>query len=503
MLICKICGYSHEFMISPSHLKMHGITGKQYKEMFPGDILRIQTSESKAKSSKTKKKIFASGELVIHNKDKSLSHEHRKKLSDIKKHQYKTGKIIHWNIGKKLSNEIKVKIGQSVKKYKFTNEQKTKHLLAIRKLRCSSTYIPPRLGKFHNASSKAKISKSLLKMFKKKSEVILQHHCEKAILDNLTVLSVDQKYWFNLRCNACNTSFSVSRQAFNISTRNGQKLCPTCYPRLNGRSKSEIELYNEIKLLKPSAIANDRIVLHGKEIDVYIPELNIGFEFTGIYWHSERNHNAKYNLLWKQQYAFKNQIILYTIFEDEWLHNKNLVLSRIKSILQLNTIKLYARNCTLKLVSAEDKSMFLKENDLQQNDKSMIFLGLYFKEELVSLATFNKIIFNKKSMWELSRYCSKSDYSVLGAASKLIKHFNILFNKQHLAIITFVDRRWSSSDFYKKIGFTFDSMTEPDPWYFTKGSITRLSTDKLTSDPDNFDKIWDCGKSVWILKRGN
>ena len=54
MLTCKIRGYEHPTMISPSHLKAHGVTGVEYKTKFPGSILRIQTLEAQAKIAASK-----------------------------------------------------------------------------------------------------------------------------------------------------------------------------------------------------------------------------------------------------------------------------------------------------------------------------------------------------------------------------------------------------------------------------------------------------------------
>ena len=37
----------------------------------------------------------------------------------------------------------------------------------------------------------------------------------------------------------------------------------------------------------PSCWGNDRTVLHGRELDVYVPEHHIAMEYDGLYWHSE------------------------------------------------------------------------------------------------------------------------------------------------------------------------------------------------------------------------
>jgi len=56
-------------------------------------------------------------------------------------------------------------------------------------------------------------------------------------------------------------------------------------------SKPQVELYNHIKQIYPTAILNYPIkVFKGKHysLDVAIPELKIDFEYDGVYWHKGR-----------------------------------------------------------------------------------------------------------------------------------------------------------------------------------------------------------------------
>lgn len=141
MLICKICGYEHETMISPSHLKKHNVTALEYKEVFPGSILRIQTEASKLKMSKSKK-----GKIPW-NVGIACSKEQKTKISKTQKKKYQTGEIIHWNLNKKHSKETKKKISEKCKTYRMTPEQKQKYLEAMQNLSAMPNYINPMLGK--------------------------------------------------------------------------------------------------------------------------------------------------------------------------------------------------------------------------------------------------------------------------------------------------------------------------------------------------------------------
>ena len=68
--------------------------------------------------------------------------------------------------------------------------------------------------------------------------------------------------------------------------------CPKC----NRFNIKESALFNFIKLHTDNIITSDRKILNGKEIDILLPDLNIGFEFNGLYWHSELYRDKNYHL---------------------------------------------------------------------------------------------------------------------------------------------------------------------------------------------------------------
>lgn len=53
-----------------------------------------------------------------------------------------------------------------------------------------------------------------------------------------------------------------------------------------------------------------------------------------------------------------------TIFEDEWLNNKELCLSRINAIVGIDQKKLFARKCQLKKLSLREAKQFLQNYHL-------------------------------------------------------------------------------------------------------------------------------------------
>lgn len=142
-------------------------------------------------------------------------------------------------------------------------------------------------------------------------------------------------------------------------------------------------------------------------------------------------------------------IRLLHIFDMEWLYKKDIVQSRLKTLLHCQDIqRIYARKCIIRLVEHDTAVEFLNENHLQGACQSKYQYGLYYNDELVSIMTFGKSRFKKE--FELLRFCNKLNVTVVGGASKLLQHFL----QDHLEIkeiVSYADRRLSTGNLYVKI----------------------------------------------------
>jgi hypothetical protein len=297
--------------------------------------------------------------------------------------------------------------------------------------------------------------------------------------------------------------------------------CGKCFSSF---SKAEKEIYELVKSYFPTAIENDRSLIAPKELDIVIPEKKVAIEYCGLYWHSELQGKERNYHLNKLKSCEAQGYRLITIFEDEWVNKRTIAESSLLSKLGvLKTEKLYARNCEVKEISPQLKNLFLEANHLQGKDNSSVKLGLYNGLELKAVMTFSKpgIAKNHKpedGEWELSRFCSDRNYSIAGAAGKLLKHFINSYKPK--SIITFSDKRWSSGNLYNALGFEFVRHTEPNYWYITEAKrVHRFSfrkselSKKLDSfDPqlsewenmklNSYDRIWDCGNIKWVFMQG-
>lgn len=288
---------------------------------------------------------------------------------------------------------------------------------------------------------------------------------------------------------------------------------------LNNYSYFEKEVTDYIKMLGIADIStHDKKILQGKEVDIFLPNLNIGIECDGVYWHSEKKGKDKNYHLEKTLLARNNGVKLIHIFENEWLFKQDIVKSRLSTLLGKNKT-IYARKLKLETVSTNLERCFLEENHLQGYVNSKICYGLFDSDnQLVSMMSFGKSRFTNTSEWELIRYSAKNNYSVVGGASRLLSHFKK--NYTPLSIISYCDLRWFTGEMYRKIGFSFDHNSTPNYFYIeTDGSLSsrlkyqkhKLKTKLNNFDPqltewqnmqiNGFDRIWDCGNSVWIWKR--
>lgn len=346
--------------------------------------------------------------------------------------------------------------------------------------------------------------------------------------DEYTVLSQykndKEKVLIRHNCDTCNNfEYKVTPNKFISLSRR----CPKCNI-LSQTSKGEDKIYNYIIDLDPNItiIRNDRTLLDGQELDLYLPDYNVAIEFDGLYWHSEDSGKDKKYHLDKTNKCLSKGIQLIHIFEDELELKEDIVKSKLKSILQKsNNERIYARKCIVKKIdSPAVKNKFLNLNHIQGSDSSSIQLGLYTKDtnKLVSVMTFCKPrvalgLKNTKYDYELSRFASDINYIVIGGFSKLLSYFKK--NYEWNELVTYADRRWSKGMVYIKNGWTLDHISEPNYWYckgldryhrynfrkqVLKEKFPNIYKEELTEfeimDKSNYSRIWDCGNIVFTIK---
>lgn len=256
-------------------------------------------------------------------------------------------------------------------------------------------------------------------------------------------------------------------------------------------------------------VQSDRDILDGKEIDVFLPDYNVGIEFNGDYWHSEVIRPNKRYHYDKSMLANSKGVFLYHIFSHEWADEEKRIriLNHLDNILHLNENKIYARKCMIREVDVAEKNNFLNENHIQGKDSASIKLGLYYNDELVSLMTFCYPRFSKKYNWELSRFCSKHNYNVIGGASKLFKYFVDNYMKDGEVIVSYSDIAKTTGKIYNTLNFEFVNDADPNYiwWKSDDDYKTRyqcqMVNERIIMESNGYIKIYDCGNKVWVFRK--
>ena len=298
---------------------------------------------------------------------------------------------------------------------------------------------------------------------------------------------------------------------------------------------------------------DDRTTIKPFELDIFIPELSLAVEFCGLYWHSEDKllssfiSNEKSALIrrkteaaiieqqikekmgefyqksklkhWEKYQKCKELgIELITIFEDEWVYNKEKVIDYLKSKMDSKITNIHGRKTVVKLIKNEEGVEFVNKCHLQGSGNNKVYFGLFYKNELIGCMAGGDHHRGTEDYLILSRLCFKSGIKVMGGTSKLFKSLKE-FAKigGYKGIKTWSDNRWGSGKVYERIGFTLLKDDKPDYSYVTdcaksirqskqsntkekllkKGAIGATESEMARSL--GYSRIWDCGKKTWIL----
>lgn len=252
---------------------------------------------------------------------------------------------------------------------------------------------------------------------------------------------------------------------------------------------------------------HDRKVIAPYEIDLYSKEHKIGIEYNGSYFHSEYEKDKNYHKT-KSVLAEEKGVFIYHIFDYEWLdpEKRERIEWQLKNLFGKNSRRLYARNCEVREVSSKERIVFLNENHVQGVDKASLAYGLYCNDELVSIMTFGKPRFEKHHDWELIRFCSKRDTSVVGGASKLFKYF--LENNEG-SVVSYSNVAKTRGTLYETLGFEFERGTVPNyVWVSERNPVnyltryqTQMKDEVKIMHEKGYYRVYDCGNKVWVYNR--
>lgn len=250
------------------------------------------------------------------------------------------------------------------------------------------------------------------------------------------------------------------------------------------------------------------------EIDVYIPDIEVGIEHNGLYYHDEDHKGNKYHLA-KTLYFRDQGIRIIHIWENEWKDRKRQVKSFLRSALGKNENRVGARKCEViwsnKKEDIKKVRQFLETYHIQGAPTNVKYVvKALYDGELVSVSTFGRH-HRTGDKWVLSRFCTKENWTIQGILSKMSKLASKILKED---IISWADYRLSLGNGYEKAGWEFDELLRIEYFYHDhKGNaISKQSRQKrLVGTPEGMTEkeharldglvpVYDCGKIRYIYR---
>ena len=186
-------------------------------------------------------------------------------------------------------------------------------------------------------------------------------HCER---ENLTILDYSFKNAKNFyRCNTCNLTFHRI---------NGYPFCPECNKSSQFVSKKEKEIANYIRsFYKGEVRENYRQLFAGtnKEVDIWLPELDLAIEYDGTFWHSyNRFTDISFSEFskaaeWKRLECEKMGVRLITINECDYLDRPEVFQAFLKNVI-LPRKRIHGRKTIVKEIDTQTAREFCEKHHL-------------------------------------------------------------------------------------------------------------------------------------------
>lgn len=257
---------------------------------------------------------------------------------------------------------------------------------------------------------------------------------------------------------------------------------------------------------------SDRTLIPPYELDIVLPDYNLAVEYCGLYWHSDAHKSPHYHAN-KTTMCNNVGVRLLTIYEDEWQTKQHIVKTKLRYLTKQSNNRVFARVCSVVLVSHAEKTQFFDLYHIQGSGPSSINIGL--RDGAGELVACMGLIAKTNKCFILNRYATST--VVPGGFQKLLTYFK--HNWDWVTVDTFTDLRWSSGELYELSGFTKQYTIPPD-YCWTNGSVRyhkfgfrhKLLAKKLTVyDPNSTEsqncynnqlwKLYDCGKIKYTLTR--
>lgn len=276
-----------------------------------------------------------------------------------------------------------------------------------------------------------------------------------------------------------NHEFIIDSHNFYQRLRYKTPICTICNPIDKHSSGRELNFINFIKEIYSGQTIENFRILDGQEIDIYISELKMGFEFNGLYWHSNKHKEIEYHKN-KIDIANRNNIKLFHIYDDDWTYKKEIIINDIRRIIENNV-----NGIEILEMGENIAEKYNNENNLFGHQKSNINIAGILNDEIISMMSIKR----NRNNFEITRLTGENNFD------RLFEYFKNKYSPR--IVIGSINKDWNIYNFYEKNNFSITKETEPEFHYIIENK--RIKNDMEELFMSQIPKIYNSGKIFYKL----
>lgn len=277
---------------------------------------------------------------------------------------------------------------------------------------------------------------------------------------------VSGRKW-NCKCNRCGNVFET--QGMNIQTT----FCRNCSQKRSSNAESEFAYAISKYSLYDIKRNVYNLIGPRKEIDIYIPKLNLGFEYNGSYWHSSK-FAIKTRHQEKTMNAIDKGISLITVFDWQWHSYREIVEDVITRALDIEMRHFDGNLCNISTINADDFLTLQKHNSLKLPLKCEEMFSIHYKNEIVGGIGRSK----------------NNDVYFYETIGNKIDNIESVLNKINFKNII-IDLAIDMIEDWKSKGYAICEVIEPQKYIINNRTLNEATADEMLTD--RCFTVYGCG----------
>lgn len=287
-------------------------------------------------------------------------------------------------------------------------------------------------------------------------------------------------------CKECEEKFfETPYQLYKNRLRDNSEVCTKLLPIQPLYSTDELRVCDWLDEEGIEYEHDNRKILGGKELDIYIPSKNVAIEVNGILWHSSKYKDNSYHIN-KYKLCKSKGIRLITLWEDQLKSMPDICRDIVMRSLGKYSIDINCSECDV--VNNIDVNEFLKENSLIQFDDTQYIIGYKYDDKLIAVLGFDKYGDDCK----IKYYVIKNGYFINDGLGYLIN----MLHKQYKKLYVNIHNDYEDIDQYIKLGFIQTQLSDPKRYFVRSDKSIRV---KEITDSYKYYEIYDCGETSLVL----